>query len=269
MSKEEGLRYNEGKRRYDLVNPYSHEQMVNVLTKGSLKYAERNWEKGMKWSNVISSLKRHLAAIEAGEDRDLESGELHAAHLACNAHFLTAYYKIYPEGDDRPHSYLKEDKIGLDLDGVCADFTGYLMKISGNEGHIANHWNDPIVRREFEKVKTDPEFWKNIPPLLKPEDIPFEPHAYITARSIDQSITQEWLDRNLFPVAPLYCVGVGESKIEVAKKSGITRFVDDNYNNFLELNRAGIFTYLYDAPYNRAYNVGYKRINSLKELMNG
>ena len=40
MSKGEGLRFNEGKRRYDLVHPWAHEQMVNVLTKGVQKYAE-------------------------------------------------------------------------------------------------------------------------------------------------------------------------------------------------------------------------------------
>ena len=62
--KEEGLRFNEGKLRYDLVNPQAHEGMVDILTFGATKYASRNWERGMAWSKVISSLKRHLAAIE-------------------------------------------------------------------------------------------------------------------------------------------------------------------------------------------------------------
>ena len=98
---ETAKRYNEGKLRFDLIHPYANEQMVRVLTKGAEKYAPRNWEKGMLWSDVIASLKRHLHAIESGEDVDEETGELHIAHLACNAHFLTAYYKIYPQGDDR------------------------------------------------------------------------------------------------------------------------------------------------------------------------
>ena len=66
-----GLRYNSGKPRFDLVHPWSHEQMVNVLTVGANKYHDRNWEDGMAWSNVIASLKRHLNAIEAGEDLSL------------------------------------------------------------------------------------------------------------------------------------------------------------------------------------------------------
>lgn len=262
-----GIRYDEGKLRYDLVNTFAHEKMVEILTFGATKYKPRNWEKGMKWSKVISSLKRHLAAIEACEDHDVESGKLHAAHLACNAHFLTAYYDIFPQGDDRAHSYPTKLKIGLDIDGVLADFVGHLMKVSGNEGHIPRHWNDPLVRKEFDKYKGDTEFWLGIPPLLPGTDVPFEPHAYITARSIDKEITQEWLNKNMFPLAPLYSIGYGESKVEVAKKSGIEVMVDDSISNFTELNSNEIFCYLYDAPYNQRYNVGHKRIKSLQELV--
>ncbi len=129
-----------------------------------------------------------------------------------------------------------------------------------------SHWNDPIIREEFDKVKDNPAFWISMPVLTHPEDIHFEPHCYITARSIDPAITQEWLDRNGFPKAKLYCVGVGESKVDVAKESGIDIFVDDSFQNFQELTKAGIFTYLMSAPYNTKYNVGHKRIRSLNEL---
>lgn len=264
-----GTKYDTGKLRYDLVNSDAHKRMVEILTFGAQKYDARNWERGMPWSRIIASLKRHLAAIEAGQDFDPESGKLHVDHVACNTHFLSAYYKIYPQGDDRPHPYLTNNnrKIGLDIDGVLADFVGYLMKVSGNEGHIPEHWNDPIVRKEFENFKSDPMFWSGIPPLLTREDIPFEPHCYITARSIDPKVTQSWLDKNMFPKAPLYCVGNGESKIDIARKSGIDIMVDDSITNFLELTNAGIFTYLYDAYYNKKYQVGHRRIYSLKELV--
>ncbi len=265
--KEEAKRYNEGKNRMDLVPPILTEEVGKVMTFGAQKYDPYNWAKGMKWSKCIASLKRHLTAFERGEDFDPETGIYHLAHIGCNITFLLDYYKNHPELDDRQHHYLEEKRIGLDIDGVLADFVGFLMEITGNKGHVPEHWNDPIVRREFDKVKKDEDFWRNIPPLLKREDIPFEPHCYITARSIASEITQEWLDRHLFPKAQLYCVGVGESKVEVARQSGVTHFVDDNYSNFLELTRADIFTYLYDASYNRKYDVGYKRIHSLKELV--
>ena len=267
VSENKGVKFDGGKLRYDLVNPKALRGMVDILTFGAQKYADRNWEKGMPWSRIIASLKRHLEAIERGEDYDPESGRLHADHLQCNAHFLSSYYDLFPQGDDRPQKHLKKLKIGLDIDGVLADFVGHLMQVSGNEDHIPVHWNDPIVRKEFEVWKNDSEFWATIPPLLTRHDIPFEPHCYITARSIDREITQKWLNDNLFPLAPLYCVGNGESKIEVAKKSGIDVMVDDSFSNFQELTNAGIFCYLYNAPYNEKYDVGHKRIKSLKELV--
>jgi uncharacterized HAD superfamily protein len=269
MDREEsvGLRFNDGKLRYDLQHPKAIEGLVEVLTLGSKKYAPRNWEKGMNWTIVIASLKRHLAAIEKGEDYDEETGLLHADHIQCNAHFLSAYYQIAPQFDDRNHQYLKPKKIGLDIDGVLADFVGHLMKISGNEGHIPQHWNDPIIRDEFDKVKHDSSFWLTMPTLIDRSEITFEPHCYITARSIAPAITQEWLDRNKFPKATLYCVNEGESKVEMAKKSGIDIFIDDSFSNFQELNNAGVFTYLYNAKYNKKYNVGHKRIYNLKDLI--
>ena len=265
-SKHEGLRYNTGKPRYDLVHTWAHEQMVNVLTKGARKYADRNWEMGMAWSNVIASLKRHLAAIENGEDHDKETGELHAAHIVCNAHFLTAYYKIYPQGDDRPHKYLKRPKIGLDIDEVLADWIGHWCKHHNME--IPTSWNfDRSIVDKFNEVKENKEFWLSIPVKVSPEDIPFEPHCYITSRSIPIEWTMEWLDNNHFPTTKVYSIGHGASKVDVAKESGCDIFVDDRFENFIELNNAGICTFLLDAPHNRRYDVGYKRIKSLQELV--
>jgi hypothetical protein len=123
-----GLRYNTGKLRYDLVQPEAHKDMVSVLTMGAEKYADRNWENGMNWTTVIASMKRHIAAIEAGEDYDQESGMLHAAHVQCNSHFLNAYYHIYPQGDDRPKKWKNMPKIGLDIDEVLADWVSAWRK---------------------------------------------------------------------------------------------------------------------------------------------
>ena len=121
--KGKGLRFNHGKLRYDLVEPREHRDMVEVLTDGAKKYFDRNWENGLSWTSVIASLKRHLAAIERGEDYDPESGRLHIAHAACNVHFLNTFYYTFPQGDDRPKRFLNLPKIGLDIDGVLADFT--------------------------------------------------------------------------------------------------------------------------------------------------
>lgn len=266
MKEDKGLRFNEGKTRYDLIPTFAQEQYAKVLTVGANKYAERNWEKGMKWSKVIASMERHLAAFKRGEDFDSESGLLHMAHVMCNAAFLTEYYKIYPQGDDRVHPYLNRPRIGLDVDEVLADWVGHWTKFHGQE--IPEIWNfDRDIKAKFDSLKHDKDFWLSIPVKTKPETIGFEPHCYITSRSVPIQWTQEWLDKNGFPTMPVYCVGFGESKVEVAKKSGVEIFVDDRFENFVELNNAGICCFLFDAPHNKRYDVGYKRIYSLKDLI--
>ena len=55
-------------------------------------------------------------------------------------------------------------------------------------------------------------------------------------------------------------VGLGKSKVDVLKEAGIDMFIDDRYENFVELNKNGICCFLMDMPHNRRYDVGYKRI---------
>ena len=259
------LRFDNGKIQHELISPNSANELAKVLTFGASKYAANNWRKGMKWSRVLGSLKRHLNAIERGEDYDEESGLLHSSHILCNAMFLTDYYKLYPEGDDRQHSYLNDKKIGLDIDGVIADFHLHFCNYLNIPIYEPIHWNDPIIRNKFNEVREDEKFWLTMPKL--DTEIPFEPHCYITSRSINPVITQQWLEKNGFPIAPLYCVGHNESKVAIAKESGVEIFVDDKYENFTELNKSGICCFLYDAPHNKKYNVGYKRIFNLNSLI--
>lgn len=270
MNEEKGLRYNAGKLRWDLLHPVAQEGIVGVLTRGAEKYAPRNWEKGLSWTSTIASLKRHLAAIERGEDYDEESGLKHIDHVQCNAHFLSAYYKIAPQFDDREHGYLNRKKIGLDIDEVLCDWLTAWRKLYNIQDPPTSWYFDREIRERFDKMREDgtlDSFYASLKPLLKPEDIPFEPHCYITSRPCLLETTIKWLDDNNFPTKPVFCVGAGQSKVEVAKGSGIEIFVDDAYDNFVALNKAGICTYLYDTPHNRRYDVGYKRIKSLKELI--
>lgn len=261
-----GLRYNEGKLRYDLLHPVAQEGLVSVLTRGSEKYSPRNWEAGMNWSTVIASMKRHIAAFEKGEDYDKESGELHIDHIQANAHFISAYYKIAPHYDDRQHAYLNAPKIGLDIDEVLADWVAHWTLYHGQE--VPETWNfDRSIGEKFDKLKDDKDFWLSIPVKTSPYEINFEPHCYITARSIPKEWTEEWLDNNGFPTMPVHVVPHNASKVQVAKESGIDIFVDDRFENFVELNKAGVFCFLFDAPHNRRYDVGFKRLYSLKDII--
>lgn len=262
----EGLRFNSGKLRYDLLEPFAVENLAKVFTFGANKYAPRNWEKGMKWSSVLASLKRHIAEFEKGEDFDNETGLYHMAHAAWNAMALVSYYKLAPHFDDRDHKYLRMPKIGLDIDDVICDFVGGYCERFNVPNPTNWHCHYDIVK-QLGEITADDKFYMGLKPKIDPKDMPFEPHCYITSRSIPKAWTEKWLQDNGFPTRPVYTIPFNTSKVEVAKASGIDIYVDDRYDNFVELNKAGICTYLYDTPHNHKYNVGHKRIKSLKELV--
>ncbi len=260
-----GLRYNDGKLRYDLIHPVAQEGLVKVLTRGAQKYADRNWEKGLSWTSTIASLKRHLAAIEKGEDYDKESGELHINHVQCNAHFLSAYYKIAPQFDDRPHSYLKTKRIGLDIDDVLADWVPTFCQLTNIE--IPKTWNFGFpekVKGLLDEGYDYTEIMENLPVKTSPNDIPFEPVCYITNRGhTDVSVAEKWLAKNKFAQAPVIQT---RDKVKACWDMNLDIFVDDKFETFVDLNNAGILCYLFDTPWNQRYDVGYKRIYSLKDL---
>lgn len=289
-------RDSKGKLRMDLIPNQALKDLAQVYTNGAHKYTiykkedgtkvtgqeislvdaskleiiddgANNWRKGLPWMSMIAAVKRHISDWENGIDVDKDLGTKNLANAAWGLMGILEYYKIFPQGDDRPHSYLRTPKIGLDLDGVCADFTGYITSLHDFKGHSPIHWNDPIIRELYPKIREDKDFWLNIPSLIKQEELPFEPHCYITSRSIDTKITEEWLDKNGFPKVPVYSIGHDQSKVGVAKESGLDIYVDDRWENFVELNNAGICCFLYDAPYNQKHDVGFKRIYSLKDLV--
>lgn len=274
---DQARRYNKGKLRYELISNYGLKNLAEVYTKGAEKYTiynedgsikddgADNWRKGMSWKDTIASVKRHIQSWENGEDFD-ELGTKHLANAAWGLFTVLDYYKTYPQGDDRRHNYLNRPKIGLDIDEVLADWVGHWTKHHSQV--VPETWNfDRDIKSKFDALKDDKDFWLSIPVKTSPNDINFEPHCYITSRSIPKEWTEEWIDKNGFPTMPVYSVGFGESKVEVAKNSGIDIFVDDRYENFVELNNGGICTYLFDAPHNQRYDVGHKRIYSLKELL--
>lgn len=265
MRKGDGLRYNTGKIRTDLIPAFATKQIAHVFTEGAKKYAPRNWEKGMPWSEVLQSLERHTLRFKEGEDIDPETGLLHVAQIAANAMFLTEYYKIYPEGDNRVLPPMRYKRIGLDIDDVLADFCGAFT--SKFNLPIPESW---AFHRNFmsmyKEVCEDKEFWLNIKPLCNPSDMPFEPVAYVTSRDIPTEWTEEWLDKMGFPTVPVYTVGITVSKLEVIQSLNLDMFVDDKYDTFIELTNAGIYTRLYTANHNKRYNVGHRRLDSLSDI---
>lgn len=299
MTQNKGLRYNKEKdSRPSLLPAWAMNEVSKIFTFGAHKYSvfiddhgvehlgkditpkeaagmkvlrsgDNNWRLGLSWMKTVDSMERHISDYKKGLDYDPEDGQLLISKVATNALFLTEYYHIYPQGDDRPHQYLNIPKIGLDIDDVICDFIPAFAEKFGLSTPTDWHWS--YEKKDFfEVLFSDPlslaNFYSTIPPKITPEEIPFYPACYITNRSIPTTITQAWIEGNGFPCAPVISVGHGQKKSDAAKEAGIDVFVEDCYDNFVELNNAGICCYLLDAPHNRKYDVGHKRISSLKDL---
>jgi hypothetical protein len=259
--KERADRHNKNKTRFDLVPKYALEQIAKVMTKGAEKYAPYNWAKGMPWSECEASMRRHLEAYASGEDFDPESGLYHLAHAAVNAMFIVEYYRSRPEFDDRPKGYLKIPKIVLDIDEVVCGWTEGYRKHTGKT-LASGYWDSSYgVSADLKELAKDKEFWLGLPCIARPD---FIPHAYISSRGIPVEWTMEWIEKNGLPTRPVYHVDWNHSKVDKLKEVGAEYFVDDRFENFVEAQKAGVCSFLMDAPHNQHYDVGYKRIKELK-----
>jgi len=296
MSEKKGLRFNNGKLPINLIPNSTIEGIAQVLAYGANKYTVTylrdkktneiirfekgvvdnpdyicevvsgadNWRNGMPWTEVLNSLERHLLEIKKGYDYDEESTLLHIDHLLTNAAFIKEYYKIHPNFDNRKKTYLSIPKIGLDIDDCLNNFVSqYCDKF---KLPIPSHWY--FDRQMYQRLNELPiSFWENLTPKFNGNELKFTPTCYITSRSVPVKITEDWLDKHNFPVAPVYSVGLEMSKVDAAKKAGIEYFIDDRYENFIELTNAGITTFLLTAEHNKNFNVGYYRINSVNEIL--
>ena len=98
----EGIKFDQGKPRYDLIPPEIEEAIAKVLTFGAAKYGDRNWELGMDWGRAYAALRRHMGAWWGGENNDPETGMPHTWHAAGCIAFLVAFEARGVGTDDRP-----------------------------------------------------------------------------------------------------------------------------------------------------------------------
>jgi hypothetical protein len=96
-----GLKYDLGKPMMELIDADFELDLARVLTNGANKYDAENWRKGIAFKRLIGAAKRHINAIERGEDIDPEWNLLHTAHAACELMFLHWMIKNRPDLDDR------------------------------------------------------------------------------------------------------------------------------------------------------------------------
>jgi len=85
-----GVKFDSDKKlRYSLVPMAEFQEVIEVLTKGSEKYADDNWKfvEGGR-NRYYDAMMRHIYAYHLVSKDDPETDNSHLAHVICNALFL-------------------------------------------------------------------------------------------------------------------------------------------------------------------------------------
>lgn len=147
-------------------------------------------------------------------------------------------------------------KVSMDLDGCLCDFYGPYYARFGQprqDNEISYNVQNILVN--------DKEFWLNLPVL---NHLNFVPRQYTTARVIPKRWIKEYLEKELFPTAPVYQVpGYGISKYSRIKMGGCEVHIDDSLSVFFDLNKKGIPCLLLDSEDNQRWDEPVGRIYSL------
>jgi len=281
----EGVKYDKGKPSLARIPSRAAFEVGRVFKHGADKYDEtdklhdNNWREGMNWSRLMDAALRHIYAFKQGEDIDRDSGLSHLAHAVCSLMMLEEYRSIFPQGDDRDHTWRRETGFVLDIDGVLANYTDAFQRKAMNLGLIdeaatPTHWgfsfDADVVWDAIREEGLDEWYANEIDPYFDGSELPVDPVAYLTHRPCSTEATESWLFRHNFPQAPV--VTVEDEKTEAADRiaedqSRPLTFVDDRFKNFRELNKAGHHCLLYDRRMNRHHDVGPNyRISDLSEL---
>jgi hypothetical protein len=97
----EGTKFDENKLRFDLIPVRPLAKIAWVFTMGAKKYADRNWEKGIKFCRLFAAMMRHAWLWFAGETYDVD-GQHHLSSVAWTAMVLMELEETKPGFDDRP-----------------------------------------------------------------------------------------------------------------------------------------------------------------------
>ena len=126
-------------------------------------------------------------------------------------------------------------RIGLDLDGVLADFKQGLVDYARDkEFDFFEHgtvWNNyyPVKYDMMEIIGGLPkneEFWLGLSPCHRGY-LTFKPSVYITSRRVDNAISLRWLQKWGYPTDDVPIVSTDGKKSEAVREHELDIFVDD------------------------------------------
>lgn len=100
---EKALKFDNGKVDLSIIPRKAKEGIAKAFMYGEKKYGRYNFKKkpGLKWSQLISGVDRHMTAFNSGEDMDPESTLNHLYHAAAGVCMLIEYYEHQIGEDNR------------------------------------------------------------------------------------------------------------------------------------------------------------------------
>ncbi|MTI80259.1 MAG: hypothetical protein FH758_05155 [Firmicutes bacterium] len=174
--------------------------------------------------------------------------------------------------------------IGCDLDGTVCDnlallvdelnnFTGDKIKLEDiSEYDVTKVYN--ITKEQFiQLMRQREEFIADKSPLIIEADTYLKKLAddkhkihIITARSPKlKAVTSSWLNHYGLPFHGLHLLD-SHDKVAICKSLGVDVMIEDNYNNAVQLAKAGINVILFDAPHNLNWNWEGERCSLWQEI---
>lgn len=164
-------------------------------------------------------------------------------------------------------------KIGLDIDGVICNFLKGFYNWYNMKPEKVKTWSTKFIDDNLPSLFENEDFWLSLPTCEIPENINFGVYCYVTARANPVSFTEKWIELNGFPKAKVYSIGkkneTHTNKTEIIKSLDLDLFVDDKYQNFVEINNdTKCKCLLKSCSYNRKLKDYRLRIDNLSQVSN-
>lgn len=169
-------------------------------------------------------------------------------------------------------------RVGSDIDGVICNINQSLIRTLIEEKIDCDFPDDwtlvdsmkPFAPPDFwERCRNHKEFWMGMETIEHPL---FSPELYCTSRGFADAleITRQWMMEKKIPLASVYCIGNSKgnraNKVPLLRANNIDVFVEDDPEQWAEINRGGILCVLIDRPWNKNIDAGAFRIGSFSEI---
>lgn len=178
---------------------------------------------------------------------------------------------------------MKNLNICIDIDGTITDayywleYANEYFNKNITKKQVTEYYIDKVMgvdRTEYEefyeknkiKMHVNPKIRNNVKTVLEKLSL-FHSIYFVTAREKDLTLlTHLFLRKNGLPYDELFVLG-NCNKVNMARELNCSLFIEDSYNNAIQLSNAGFKVLLIDTNYNRkTLNDNITRVYNWKEI---